>query len=198
MIDLLRDALLFAVGAEDAIERIRGAARGFMIMADLQLAQQTNREQVQTCQQQHCREDHHWPVFHHYVRVTQKFFDEQPCRDTHAAEDSHHSHGAEKVQRTAQVLQQEADGDEIKKYAERARDAVVRYTAFTIDSANRHFTDRSAMPCRKGWNKAGQPAIKRDLLKNVAARGFESRSEVVNINPAQLCHQPIGAARWNA
>ena len=80
------------------------------------------------------------------MRVAEKFLNEQPRGDTHAAEDSHHSHGPEEVERTAQVLQKEADGNKIKEDPESSGDAVVRYPAFTIDIANGHLTNRCAMP----------------------------------------------------
>ena len=54
-------------------------------------------------------------MLHHHVAVMDKFLDEQPAGDPQSGKDSQHANGAEKVQRTAKVLQQEANGDEVKK-----------------------------------------------------------------------------------
>src|SRR5438270_277516 len=70
---LLRHALLFAVRANDAINRVWSSARGFMVMADLQFAQQTNCKQVQSGQQQHGGKDHEWAMLRHDRSVTNEF-----------------------------------------------------------------------------------------------------------------------------
>src|SRR5271169_5697546 len=53
------------------------------------------------------------------------------------------------------------------------------------------------MPGSKRWNEPVQLAVKRNLLENIAAIGFECSAEVVDIDSAQLGHQPVGATGWN-
>src|ERR1700688_2783489 len=113
-------------------------------MTDLQFSEQANRQQIQPSQQQHGGEDHHGAVFHHYVRVAQKFLHKKPRGYADSAEDSHHPHGAEEVKRPAQILEQEANGDQVKKYPESTRDSVVRSSALAVHVANWYFADRSA------------------------------------------------------
>src|SRR5215470_7794994 len=48
------------------------------------------------------------------------------------------------------------------------------------------------MPRSQRRNEAMQFAVQRHLLENLSAIGFERGSEVVNIDAAQLRHQPVG------
>src|SRR5215470_15273016 len=54
------------------------------------------------------------------------------------------------------------------------------------------------MPRSQRRNEAMQFAVQGHLLENLSAIGFERSSEVVNINTAELRHQPICAARREA
>ena len=137
-------------------------------------------------------------MFHHHVRVPEEFFDEQPRGDAHSTKNSQHPDGAEKVERTSKIFQQEADGDQVKEYPEGTRDSVVRNSTLAINVTYRHFTDGSAVPRRQGRNEPVQFTVKRNLLENFATIGFERGAEVVNVHIAQLGHQPIGATRRDA
>ena len=101
----------------------------------------------------------------------------------------------EKVQRTGKIAKQKANGNEIEEYAEGARDAVVRSAALAVHIADGHFTNRRAIPRRQRRNEAVQLPIERNLLKNLTAIGLEGGAEVVNIDAAQLGHQPVRHAR---
>src|SRR5262249_52654441 len=54
------------------------------------------------------------------------------------------------------------------------------------------------MPGRQRRNKTMQFSIQRNLLDDLAAIGFEGSAEVVDIDPAEFGHQPVGAARRDA
>ena len=47
------DGVLFALGAEDAVDRIWGAAGGFVVVAHLHFTQEAYRQHVQASQDQH-------------------------------------------------------------------------------------------------------------------------------------------------
>ena len=64
--------------------------------------------------------------------------------------------------------------------------------------ADGHLANAGAVPGGQGGNKAVQLAVERDLLYYVAAVPFERGAEVVDTDPAQLGHQPVGAARGDA
>ena len=137
-------------------------------------------------------------MLRHDIRVAQELFRQQPSRNSRAGKNAQHAHGSEEVQRARQIAQQKADRNQVKKYAERARDAVVRIAPFAVHIADGHFADRSSVPGCQRRNKAVQLAIERNLLQNLPPVGFECRAEIVDIHTAQLGHQPVGAARWNA
>ncbi len=136
------------------------------------------------------------PVRRHDRGVAPEFLHKQPEGD---ARSQPRCRTCRRCQRNAaaatQVLQQEADGDQVKKYAEGARDAVVRNSALAVHVANRHFADRRSVPRSQRRNKAVQFAVERHLLQNLAAIGFERGTEVVDVHAAELRHQPVGAAR---
>ncbi len=74
----------------------------------------------------------------------------------------------------------------------------MRCSALAVHVADGHFADGRAIPRRKRRNEAVQLTVERHLLENLAAIGFEGRAEVVNIDTAQLSHQPICYARRDA
>ncbi len=49
---LFRDAVLFVLRTQDALDGIGGAAAGFVVVADLHFAEQANREKIQATEQQ--------------------------------------------------------------------------------------------------------------------------------------------------
>src|SRR5262245_18902262 len=102
------------------------------------------------------------------------------------------------MQRPAKILQQKADRNQIEEDTECARDAVVRNAALAVHIADWNFTDRSAMPRCQRRNEPVQLAIERYLLQNFTPIRLESGAKVVNIDSAQLCHQPVGAAGGEA
>src|SRR5215469_16507749 len=102
------------------------------------------------------------------------------------------------MQRAAQVFQQKANRHEVKKDTERARNAVVGRAAFAIDVFDRYFADGSSMPRGQRGYEAMQFAVERDLLENLAAIGLESGPEIVNVDAAELGHQPVRASRGDA
>ena len=50
--------MLFVLGAENTVDRIRGAAAGLVVVVDLHFAKQADGEQVQTAEQQ-AESSHH-------------------------------------------------------------------------------------------------------------------------------------------
>jgi hypothetical protein len=62
---LFGDAVFFALRAQDAIHGIRGAAAGFVVVADLHLAEQPNGQHIQAAQQQTESRHHERTVIGH-------------------------------------------------------------------------------------------------------------------------------------
>ena len=143
---LFRDAVLFVLRAQNTVDRIRGAAAGFVVMADLHFAEQADGEQVQTAEQQPQSQHHERTVRSHHMHVAQEFFYPKPQDDAGAPEEAEHAEGSKEVQRAREIAQQEADGKQIEEDAEGARDAVVRSPAFAVHVANRDFADGRAVP----------------------------------------------------
>src|SRR6266566_7357580 len=127
-----------------------------------------------------------------------KLLDKQPERDAHSGKNAKHSNRAEKVKRTSEICQQKPDGNQVEKDAEGAGNSVVRISAFAVHVSDRHFANGSPVPGRESRNKTVQFAIKRNLLQDFAAICLVRSSKVVDINPAEFRHKPIGAARRDA
>src|SRR5580700_42412 len=134
----------------------------------------------------------------HDVSVMQKFlYDQPPCHSA-STQNTQHSQGAKEVQRARQIAQQKADRDQIKKYAEGARDSIMRSASLAIDISNRHFNNRRSIPRRQRRNEAVQFPVERYLFQHLAAISLESRSKVMNADTTEFSHQPVGAAGRNA
>jgi len=67
--------VLFALGAQDAVNRVGRAVRGFMIMADLHFAEQADGQHVQSGEQKDCGENHHGAVLVHDGVMVDEFFE---------------------------------------------------------------------------------------------------------------------------
>ena len=67
--------MLFALGAKDTVNGIRRAVGGFVIVADLHLAEQADGEHVQSGEQKHCGENHHGAVLVHDGVMVDEFFE---------------------------------------------------------------------------------------------------------------------------
>jgi hypothetical protein len=167
-------------------------------VADLHFAQQSDREQVQPAEQQAESQHHERPVRSHDRDVAQELLRAQPQDNGAAPKHAGHAESSEEVQRTRKITQQKPNRQQIKKHAERPRDAVMRSPTFAVHVADGHFANRSPMPGSERRNKAVQFAIERNLVKNVAAVSLKRRAEVVNIHAAQLSHQPVRNLRRNA
>src|ERR1700678_927217 len=131
----------------------------------------------------------------HDVGMVQYLLKNQPAGNSATGQNAEHAQGAEKVQRARKIFEQEADGDEVKEYPEGTRDAVMRSTALPVDVLDGYLDDGCAMPRSQCWNEAMQLPVERNLIQYFAAIGFESGTEIVNIDPAQLRHKPVRAAR---
>src|SRR5690606_2295308 len=88
--------------------------------------------------------------------------------------------------------QQELNRYDIEGYTECAADAVMAYPGFSRHIANRHFRDSCAIEARQCGNKTVQFPIKPHVVENFGAICLERRSEIVEINPGNLRHQPVG------
>src|SRR5690348_9912249 len=71
-------------------------------------------------------------------------------------------------------------------------------TAFAIHIANRNLADRGAIPRCQSRNKAMQLTVQRHLVDDLPPVGFEGGAKIVNVDIAELSHQPVRATRWNA
>ena len=108
--------MLFALGAEDAVNRIRGAAGGFVIVTNLHFAQQTDCEHdsIQPASRTAVKIIS-GPCLAIIVEVVQEFSTTSHECDLDSGHDAQHSHGTEEVQRTRQIAQQETNGERSKK-----------------------------------------------------------------------------------
>src|SRR5581483_9359002 len=190
-------ALLF-LRSQYALHRIRCALGRIVIVADLEFAEQPQRDQLHAGDDEHGGEEHQRPVLRHDVAVVDELGNHHPERNAHAGGYTGHADGPEEMQRARQVPEQEPDGQEIEEDAEGARDAVVRDAAFAVHVLDRNFTDRGTMPRSESWDKAVHLAIQRHEVQQVASIGFKRSAEVVDVDAAQLGHQPVGAARGEA
>ena len=103
------------------------------------------------------------------------------------------------MQRPRKVLEQEANRDQVKENPESAGDAVMRFAFVPVDVPDGNLADAGAIPRRQGGNKAVHAlAIERNLLDQFAAVSLVGGAEIVQIDAAQLRHQPVGATRRNA
>ena len=70
----------------------------------------------------------------------------QEERDRAAEKNAERTEAAEEMQRPGHIFQQEPDGQEIKKDAKCAGDAVVALAALAVHIADRNFADAGAVP----------------------------------------------------
>ena len=117
--------MFFVLGAQDAVDGVRGAAAGFVVVADLHFAEQADGEQVQASEQQAERSHHQRAVRLHDRNVAEKLFHAKPGHDAAAAHDADHADRPEEVQRARQIAQQEANRQQIEEDAEGAGDSIV-------------------------------------------------------------------------
>src|SRR5581483_282126 len=130
-------------------------------------------------------------------RLVEKFLDRQEDGDAESAQNADHAHRAEKVQRPREIFQQEPDSDQVEEYPEGPRDSVMRNSALPVYVADRYFADAGAVPRGQCRNKAVQFSVERHLLKDVAPVSLEGRAKVVNVDAAELRHQPVRTTRRN-
>src|SRR6516162_4757731 len=167
-------------------------------MSNLQLAEQSQGNQLNAGHNEHRGEDHQRPVLVHHVDVANKFLDDHIEGDQKTGHRADGAKTAEEMQRPRHVLEQETDGDEIEEYAEGPADTVVRFATLPVNVANRYLTNRGTVSRGQGRNKAVQFAVKRNLLYHFPSISFEGRAEVVDVNPAELGHQPVRDPGGNA
>src|SRR5882762_7564146 len=123
---------------------------------------------------------------------------DEPSSDTESAQDAHHPHGAEEMKRAREITQEKANRDQVEKYAEGARNSVVRSSLFTIHITDRDLDDRSPVPGSQGRNKPMQFAVEWNLFQYLAAVCLEGGAEVVDIHAAQFRHHPVCNAGRNS
>src|ERR1700690_1218181 len=116
---------LFALRAQDAIDAVRGAVRGLVVVTNLHFSEQTYRQHVEASEQEYSREQHQRPELIHDIGVVQDLLQHKPEGNGTARHDAEHSNRAEKVERTRKVFEQEADGHQVKEYPEGPRNSVM-------------------------------------------------------------------------
>src|ERR1700736_6692069 len=134
----------------------------------------------------------------HDLGMAEEFLDQQPTRNAASAEHTQHPQGAEEVQGASEISQQKTNRDQVEKYAEGARDSIMRRSALAVDVTNWDFNDRGSVPRRQRGDETVQFPVEWDLLQNLAPIRLEGCAEIVNAHSAQLGHQPVGTARRNA
>src|SRR5579859_736823 len=189
---------LAGLRAQHAIHGIRYPPRGFVIVADLHLSQQSQRKKLDAGHDNDRSEDEQRTMHVHDVGVVYEVVEDQPEGDERSRKNAGCSEGAEEVQRARQVVKQETNRNQVKEDAEGSGYSVVRLSTLTIDVANGNLANRRSVPGRKRGNKPVQFAVQGHLVDDFAAVGLERRPKVMDIDAAELCHQPICAARRKA
>src|SRR5438309_6779040 len=82
---LLVDRLLLALRPENMRNRIRHAARGLLKVADLEIAQQAQRQHLPAKHDQHRGRDQQRAMFPHHAGMPEKLGEHQPEGHAHAA-----------------------------------------------------------------------------------------------------------------
>jgi hypothetical protein len=73
---LLGDRVFFALGAQDAIDRIGGSTGRFVVVTHLHFSQQAYRQHIESSQDQHRGEDHQGTMIGHDRSLVQEFLNE--------------------------------------------------------------------------------------------------------------------------
>ena len=89
------------------------------------------------------------------------------------------SEGAEQMQRSGDVLQQESDRDQVGHDPPRAREPVVRRVLRPRDVRDRHFGDSRPTPARERRNESMEIAVETDALDDRRPIRLERRAEIV-------------------
>lgn len=94
---LFRDAMFFVQRTKHPVDGIRSAVSGFVVVADLHLAEQPDGEQVQSAEQQAESQHHQRPVRTHDGNVAQELLYPEPGYDGAATEEAEEAEGSEEV-----------------------------------------------------------------------------------------------------
>src|SRR5579864_6886904 len=98
------------------------------------------------------------------------------------------------MKRTGHVTQEKSNRHQVEKYPKCTRNVVVRRSVLPVVVLNWYFTDRGPVERSQRRDEPVHFAIERQLPEQVAPVCFEGRAEIVNVDAAELGHQPIGAA----
>ncbi len=90
--------MLFVLRTKHAVDGVRRPVTGFMVVAHLHLAQQSDGKKIQSAKQQAESEHHQRAVGGHNRDVAQKLLQPKPRNDSAAAEQADQPEGSEKVQ----------------------------------------------------------------------------------------------------
>src|ERR1700745_2257782 len=142
-------------------------------------------------QDQDCRKNQQECVLLHDIGSIEDLPYKQP--KCHGGPRSHvdQAEPAKEVQRPRHVAKEKPNGEEIEHDPEGARQVVMRYPVLPMLVLNRNFTDRGAVCRSQSWYKSVHLSIERQLRKEFAAVCLKCCSEIVNVDAAELGHEPV-------
>ncbi len=167
-------------------------------MPDLQFAQQANGKHLNARQNQNARDHEKRSMRVHHVLMGKDFEAGKHQRNAAAEKNAERAKGAEEMQRTRHVLQQEANGQQVEEDTHGARNTIVRLAPLAVHIPDRNLADAGAIPGGERRDEAMHLAIERDVVDHLTAIRLEGGAKVVNVDAGKLGHQPVGATRRNA
>ena len=117
---------------------------------------------------------------------------EEPYRHADSCGHAERPECPEEMKRTGHIAEQKTDGQQIEEDADGARDSIVRLSCQACRIGDGNFADAGSEPGGERGNEAMHLPVKRDILDDFAAVGFEGGAEVVDIDSAEEGHKPVG------
>src|SRR6185437_16442362 len=96
------------------------------------------------------------------------------CKNTQRTEQP------KEMQRPRHVLQQKPDRQQVKEYAKRPSDPVMRFSALAMHILDRNLADARPVPRRQRWNESVHLPVERDIVNHLTPIRLERRAEIVN------------------
>ena len=165
-------------------------------MPHLQFSEEADAHHLNPGQDEDAGDGEDGAVNFHDVLTRDQLQNQEPHRHGCAGHHTKSTDGAEEVQRTGHVTEQEADGKQIEEDAEGAGDAVVGLPCCAGRIGDGDFADAGAVPGGEGGDEAMHLTVKGNVLDDFAAVGFEGGAKVVDVYPAENRHELIGDAGW--
>ena len=133
--------------AHDAVHGIGRGTLAAEVVAHLQFAEHADGQHLNTRDDKHRSDNEHGAVLIHHIDVRIKELNGQQ-RECHGAagEDTQDAESAKEVQRAGHVLEQEANGHQVKEDPESAGNAVMTLAAPAVHVVDGYLANGRAIP----------------------------------------------------